>query len=98
MRLVFDQKALVDIRNIYAWISYDNPMAASRVVARLYRSIERLALFPGLGHPGTDPGTQEWVVRRLPYLVVYEVHAVSDELIILAILHQAQNRERPSTS
>jgi toxin ParE1/3/4 len=90
MRLVFNQNALADIRDIYAWISYDSPAAAARVVMRLYRSIERLPIFPGLGHPGTDPGTRDWVVPRLPYLVVYEVRPLADELVILTILHQAR--------
>lgn len=27
--------------------------------------------FPRMGHDGRDPGTFEWVVPRLPYIVVY---------------------------
>jgi plasmid stabilization system protein ParE len=32
------------------------------------------------------------VVRRLPYIIVYEVDAAHDELGVLAVLHGARNR------
>ena len=92
MRLVFDRKALTDISNIYRWISQDSPATAAKIVERLGASIELLTVFPDIGRPGGDPGTQEWSVTNLPYVVVYEVRHVSDELLVLSIVHQAQNR------
>jgi hypothetical protein len=34
----------------------------------------------------------EWVVRGLPYIVVYEVDAKRGELIITAVFHGARDR------
>lgn len=96
MRIVFDKKALTDIEAIHRWIAYDSPSAARKVVQRLYQSIEGLTLFPDIGRPGTDPGIREWVVTKMPYLVVYEVRETSDELVVLTVFHQAQ--QRPTTS
>lgn len=93
MKLIFDEKALVDLENIYNWIAKDNPAAAKAVVERLFASTEHLASFPQMGHVGRDDGTFEWVVPRLPYIVIYEVYAERDEVIVTAVVHGAQDRE-----
>ena len=93
MKLVFDDQALADLEGIFEWIAKDNPAAARAVVDRLFSSTELLTSFPFMGHAGRDPGTFEWVVPRLPYIVVYEVEEARDEVIVTAIFHGAQNRE-----
>ena len=97
MKLVFDEKALVELEGIYNWIAKANPVAARAVVDRLFESAEHLATFPQMGHAGRDLGTFEWVVPRLPYIVVYEVHAGRDEVIVIAVVHGAQDREADET-
>jgi toxin ParE1/3/4 len=92
VKLVFDDLALADLEGIYNWIAKDNPKAAFAVVERLFESVEHLAAFPHMGHGGRDEGTYEWVVPRLPYIVVYEIHAERDEVIIAAVVHGAQDR------
>ena len=93
MKLVFDEEALVDLEGIYNWIAKDNPAAAKAVVERLFESTEHLAAFPHMGHAGRDAGTFEWVVPRLPYIAVYEIHPGRDEVIVVAVVHGAQERE-----
>ncbi len=93
MKLVFDDLALADLEGIYDWIAKDNPSATKAVVERLFASVEHLATFPQMGHVGRDEGTYEWVVPRLPYIVVYELHSESNELIVVAIVHGARDRE-----
>jgi toxin ParE1/3/4 len=93
MKLVFDDQALADLEGIFDWIAKDNPAAARAVVDRLFSSTELLTSFPFMGHAGRDPGTLEWVVPRLPYIVVYEVDEAHGEVIVTAIFHGAQNRE-----
>lgn len=44
-----------------------------------------------MGRSGAEPGTREWVVPRLPYIVVYEAHEVRDEIIVIAVFHGAQD-------
>ncbi len=89
MKLVFDERALTDIETIFDWIAKDNPAAAKAVIARIFASIEHLAKFPQMGHAGRDLGTHEWVVPRLPYIAVYEIHADTDEIIVIGVVHGA---------
>ena len=93
MKLIFDETALVDLEDIYNWIAMDNPVAARVVVERVFGSAEHLASFPQMGHAGRDEGTFEWVVPRLPYIVVYEIDPERDEVIVTAVVHGAQDRD-----
>ena len=68
MKLIFDDRALADLEDIYHWIAQDSPRAAKAVVERIFASTELLASFPYMGRPGRDEGTREWVVPRLPYI------------------------------
>jgi len=94
MRLVFDDQALADIEGIFEWIAWDSPVTAKIVVDRLFSSIELLTSFPLMGHTGDDPGTFEWVVPRLPYIVTYEVDQEQECVIVTAVFHGAQHRGR----
>ncbi|MEH2530211.1 plasmid stabilization system protein ParE [Bradyrhizobium sp. AZCC 1588] len=65
------------------------------MVGRIGLAAERLAEFPRMGHAGRVPGTHEWVVRGLHYIIVYQTGAADpDEVLILGVFHAAQDRER----
>jgi toxin ParE1/3/4 len=53
---------------------------------------DRLGKFPQLGRVGIVPGTYEWTVPRLPYIIVHEVNEESEEIVVLGVFHGAQNR------
>lgn len=93
MKLRFDEKALVDLENIFNWIARDSPAAAKAVVDRVFASAEHLPAFPQMGHAGRDEGTYEWVVPKLPYIVIYEIDAAASAVIVVAVVHGAQERE-----
>jgi toxin ParE1/3/4 len=93
MKLVFDDQAIADLEDIHRWIAQDSPTAATNVVERLFSSIELLISFPFMGHGGRVPGTFEWVVPRLPYIVVYEVDRAEERVVVTAVFHGAQDRE-----
>ncbi|AMA59153.1 type II toxin-antitoxin system RelE/ParE family toxin [Bradyrhizobium sp. CCGE-LA001] len=93
MELIFDDQAVADLESIFNWISQDSPAAARKVTDRLLNSIGLLTSFPFMGHVGHDPETFEWVVPRLPYVVVYEVDVVYGRVVIAAVLHGAQARD-----
>ena len=94
MKLIFDEKALVDLEGIYNWIAKDNPTAAKAAVERLFESAEHLASFPQMGHVGRDARTFEWVVPRSPYIIIYEIHTARNAVVVTAVMHGAQDRER----
>jgi plasmid stabilization system protein ParE len=92
MKVVFDAKASEDLEHIFAWIAQDDALAAHAVVERILASVERLGEFPEMARAGRVQGTREWVVPRLPYIVVYVTDWARDELVVVGIFHGAQNR------
>jgi plasmid stabilization system protein ParE len=48
-----------------------------------------------MGRPGLDPGTHELV--EYPYIIVYEVREQGGEIVVLAIVHGAQDRKPEET-
>src|SRR4051794_7435010 len=93
MKLVFDDQAIADLENIFNWIAQDSPATAKIVTDRLFSSIELLISFPFIGHVGRDADMLEWVVPRLPYVVVYEVDRAQERILVTGVFHGAQDRE-----
>jgi plasmid stabilization system protein ParE len=94
MTLRFTEQARGHIAAIFSFIQERNPAAVAQVVARIRLATERLVQFPRMGHAGRVPGTHEWVVRGLPYIIVYELSAVNpDEVLVLGVYHGARDRE-----
>ncbi len=93
MKVVVRESAALDIDAIYSWISKDNPRAAANVVERIRLRINRLAFsgLPHTGRMGRVEGTRELV--EPPYLIVYVVDEVADEIVVLAITHGARDRD-----
>jgi toxin ParE1/3/4 len=90
MKLRYTTQALTQLDEIGDYIRQDHPGAADLVFRRIRTTIESLAVFPLLGHSGHVEGTLEFVVPRLPYIVVYRLR--EDELHVLAVLHGARSR------
>ena len=90
MKLRWQVSAVSDLANIRDYIATDSPSAARNVVNRVFRSVERLRMFPASGRLGQVPGTREVVVPGLPYIVVYTHDDVSVEVV--AVFHGAQKR------
>ncbi len=92
MRVIVRDAAYDDLDRIYAWIAKDRPGAADSVIDRILESVERFGHLPHMGHVGRAPGTYEWVVPGLPYIVVYKVDSDNNEVQITAVFHGAQDR------
>ncbi len=92
MRVIIRETAYYDLERIYAWIAKDRPGAADSVINRILEAAERLGHLPYIGHAGKARGTYEWVVRGLPYIVVYKIDSEENEVQIVAVFHGAQDR------
>lgn len=92
MRVIIREAAYDDLDRIYAWIAKDRPRSADSAIDRILESAERLGRFPYMGHIGRAPGTYEWVVPGLPYIVVYKVNINDEEVDVVAVFHGAQDR------
>ena len=94
MRVTDDAKT--DLRQIKAFISERNAIAAEGVIDRIRKTLTLLAVLPRLGHPGLVHGTLEKRVPRVPYLVVHRIGVRDDdgELVVLRVYHGAQPRSK----
>jgi len=80
--------ALDDLREIDAFISNDNPVAAQKVLAIIWETTKLLKQHPHIGRPGRVAGTRELVIPSTPFIVPYRV--MSDEIQILRVIHGAR--------
>jgi toxin ParE1/3/4 len=93
LKIIIRESALADLENICTWIANDSPANARSVAVRLLDAIEiKIASFPYIGRIGKVSGTREWVVRGLPYIIVYRVDDVNEAVEVLGVFHGAQNR------
>jgi toxin ParE1/3/4 len=93
MKVVIRAAAAADLDGIFDWISKDSPRSAAEMVRRIRARVNRLATagLPHVGRPGRVRGTRELV--ESPYIIVYSVNETADEVVVLAIIHGARNRE-----
>jgi toxin ParE1/3/4 len=98
MRVRYTVDALLHIVAIHSYINERNPVAAKRVVARIQNAADLLGESPGIGHVGAAPGTREWVVTGLPYVIVHELNEAEGELVVLGVYHGAQLRPGQTSS
>jgi toxin ParE1/3/4 len=94
MNLRFTLESLTHIAGIHFYIENRSSRAATRIVGRIFAEADRLAQFPQIGHVGAVPGTFEWTVRGFPYIIVHEIDADADQVIVLGVFHGAQKRSQ----
>ena len=92
MRVIIEESAVADIEGLVAWVAKDSPQGARSMVERILQTIERLALFPEMGHKGRDEGTYERGVSDTPYIVVYEIRKKPSAVLVIAVVHGARDR------
>jgi len=93
MRVTFDPAARDELDDIFRWISKNSPRAAHELIARIEAKIMRLEPpeLTHMGRPGLVEGTRE--LLEWPYIIVYKVFEDRDEIVVLSIVHGAQDRE-----
>jgi toxin ParE1/3/4 len=93
MKVIVREAAAADLDEILDRISRDSPRAAAELVRRILARIDRLAIsgLSHMGRPGLVEGTRELV--EPPYIIVYMVDELADEISVLAIVHGARDRE-----
>lgn len=89
MRLVWRPMAISDRETIMEFIAADNPLAAIALDDQFEAKGEQARLRPTLYKPGRMKGTREIVVRP-NYVMIYAVSDAAQELVMLRVLHAAQ--------
>lgn len=90
MKVVYTERALQDINDIYLTIAANSPTAAQRVEDFIRATCDGFADFP-LAAPATDvPNVRRAPLVRYPYTVFYYVDAARDLVEIARVLHSAR--------
>ena len=92
MRVTFEPAARDELDRVFAWIVKDNPRAAFEMVARIEAKVMRLETpeLTNMGRPGLVEGTRE--LLEYPYIIVYRVDEERDEIVVVSVVHGAQDR------
>ena len=86
--MIWSDDALSDLEGIYDYIARDSPLYARHQVERICNSIERLSQFPESGRH--LPEFQYLPHREVTvdnYRVIYRHEPVSEEVILVSIVH-----------
>ena len=89
MRIVWSPLALERLSEIADYIARDNPSAAQRWVAQVFRRVGQLERFPERGR--AVPETRRRDIREIlypPYRVIYRLRAA--QVAILTVRHSKQ--------
>ena len=94
MKVTFDPAASDELDRVFAWIAKDNPRAAFKMIARIEAKVMRLETpeLTNMGRPGLVAGTRE--LLEWPYIIVYKVYEEQDEIVVVSVVHGAQDRDR----
>jgi addiction module RelE/StbE family toxin len=94
MIVVLSPRAVQRLREIQAWIAYDNLTAAAQVIQRIRQTTEILADHPKLGPLWRGGPSRGIVVSGLPYRVIYRIDAQGGQIEIVTIAHTSQRPPR----
>ncbi|MBI5676454.1 MAG: type II toxin-antitoxin system RelE/ParE family toxin [Nitrospirae bacterium] len=86
--LIWSEKSLLDVENIYDYIARDSPLYARYQVESISASLERLCVFPESGrHLPEFPQLPHREVIVDNYRVIYRYDSSIDEVKIVAVVH-----------
>jgi toxin ParE1/3/4 len=88
MKIRYTETSLVEIDEIFAYISERNADAAARVVARVEQTIANLGDYPELAQTADEANVRRMPVGRYPFIVFYTIEA--NEVVILHVRHAAR--------
>lgn len=92
MEVAWTISSLTDLDHIQDFIARDNPAAAFKLAADIFRRTEMvLNSNPDVGRQGRVAGTREWIIPGTSYIIAYRVRT---RIEILAVVHGA--REWPA--
>lgn len=86
--LIWSERAIVDVEEVYDYIASDSPMYAQYQVENIVRSVERLRQFPESGrHLPEFPYLPHREVITANYRIIYRNDFENDAVKIVAVVH-----------
>jgi plasmid stabilization system protein ParE len=90
MRVRFAAAARIELDEILAHISADNPVAATGVAGAIRAAAGKLGSFPRIGSATNDPKILIQIANPYRYLIFYSIEP--DAVIIRRVRHPARRR------
>jgi len=90
MRVLLLPFAKEDLKEIKAYLDERSPQASKSVAVKIKTTLQLLSTQPYLGNVKEDEDVLEWHIPGLPYTLPYRI--VNNEIQILRIFHESQNR------
>lgn len=89
--LTWSPAARLDLKEIFAYIAEDNPIAATKFINSLFSSVEHLPAFPESGRvvPEFKDSSIREIIHR-PCRIVYRIKAGQNQVEIARIWHAAR--------
>jgi toxin ParE1/3/4 len=92
MKVRWSAAALIELDEIFAYISKRNERAARAVVARIELASEQLESFPFSGVETDDGDSYVLPIIRYPYMLYYSVDVPGKRVVILHVRHTARKK------
>jgi plasmid stabilization system protein ParE len=93
--ILLSPDAVVDVERVRGFLERQNPQAAQRALAAIWRALAQVQLFPALGMPTADADIRQIVVRfgASGYIVRYTVLPETADILVTRIWHGREARE-----
>lgn len=88
MKILWTEPARQDLREIFTYVSEENPQAARVLLTEIKERVGVLANNPQIGRIGRVEGTRELVLAGTHYILPYRVK--EQQIQILAVFHGAR--------
>ena len=92
--IVLASRAISDATRLYDFLKNENPDAARRAMAAIFRKLELVEVMPGLGYRTKSPRIRQVRVQfgKRGYMARYTIRENDGALIVLRLWH---GREKP---
>jgi plasmid stabilization system protein ParE len=92
--ILLSQDAVEDVERLRSFLDQNNPDAARRALAAIWKAIDRLQELPALGMPTEDAEIRQLVVRfgSSGYIVRYAAPPGDENILITRIWHGREAR------
>lgn len=93
--ILLSPDAASDVGRVRSFLEQRNPDAAKRALAAIWRALEKVQVFPGLGMPTVDPDIRQIVVHfgASAYIVRYTALPQIGDILVTRIWHGREARE-----
>ena len=93
--ILLSPDAVLDVERVRGFLDRQNPDAAKRALAAIWRALEQVQVFPKMGTPTADIDIRQIVVHfgSSGYIVRYTVLPESGDILVTRLWHGREARE-----